>query len=301
MNAITISHLTKRYGKLKAVDNVSLAIPRGEFFAFLGPNGAGKTTLINCMTGLSTFAKGTIKIFGNDVVKEYKEARVKIGLSAQELVFDPYFSILDVLVYQAGYYGIPKKKALPKAKKLLKQFGLWEKRNVVFRSLSGGMKRRLSLAKALIHDPELIILDEPTAGLDVELRKELWSFIQKVNKQGTTIFLTTHYIEEAEQLAERIGIIHKGNIIQVDKTRKIMEDLGVRELRVKTKEDFEDFPDRLAKILKQKNGYYAFSFRNTDNKTEDIMNFFEKKKATILDIQTRRESLEAIFLKLTKK
>lgn len=228
--AISIKNLTKSYGKLVAVENLNLDIMQGEFFGFLGPNGAGKTTTINSIVGLVKFQNGSIEVFGNDVIKDYRESRKLIGLSAQEFNFDRYLNINDILIYQAGYYGIKKKDCQVRADELLKQFSLWEKRNMAITKLSGGMKRRLTLARALIHSPKILILDEPTAGMDVELRLEMWSFLNKINKKGITIFLTTHYLEEAEQLCERIGIIHKGKLIALKKKSELIKNKKLQDV-----------------------------------------------------------------------
>lgn len=224
--AVRIDGLVKRYGPLKAVDHLSLEIQPGEFFGLLGPNGAGKTTTLNCIVGLSTFHEGSVKVFGHDVVKEYRLARRDIGLSPQEYNFDRYLSIKDVLLFTAGYFGIPPKAAEPRAIELLKQFDLYAKRDLDFTKLSGGMKRRLSLARALIYQPKILILDEPTAGVDVELRLELWQLLQDLNRQGMTIVLTTHYLEEAQRLCKRIGIINHGQLVALDATETLLERYG---------------------------------------------------------------------------
>lgn len=222
--AISIKNLTKDYGKLRAVDNLSMEIKEGEFFGFLGPNGAGKTTTINSIIGLVKFQKGKIEVFGKDVIKDYREARSMVGVSSQEYFFDRYLNIKEILIYQAGYFGIKKKDCVDRADMLLKKLGMWEKRKVTTNKLSGGMKRRITLAKALIHNPKILILDEPTAGMDVELRFDLWEFLKDENKKGKTIFMTTHYLEEAEKLCGRIGIIHKGRLISLGDKKEIVKD-----------------------------------------------------------------------------
>ena len=217
--AIKISGLSKYYQKLRALDNISFEVKRGSFFGFLGPNGAGKTTTINTITGLSNFQSGDVKVFGYDTVKEYIQARKLIGLCAQEFNFDPHLSIHELLVYQAGYFGILPPRAARRADSLLERFQLTDKRKVKFRALSGGMKKRLLLCRALIHDPEILILDEPTAGCDLELKYLIWDYLTQLNKEGKTIFLTTHYMEEAEKLCKTLGIINNGKIVQIgDKT-----------------------------------------------------------------------------------
>lgn len=230
MPAISIKNLTKRYGNLIAVDNLNLEIQKGEFFGFLGPNGAGKTTTINSIVGLVNFQHGSIGVFGHDNIKNFREARKLIGLSAQEVNFDRFLNITDILIYQAGYYGIRKKEIEQRVDELLRRFGIYEKRKLIFAKLSGGMKKRLMLVKALIHNPQILILDEPTAGMDVELRLDLWEFLKRENKRGVTIFLTTHYLEEAEQLCDRIGIIHKGKLIALGKKSEITKGKKLQEV-----------------------------------------------------------------------
>ncbi len=211
--AISIQHLVKSYNGFKAVDDISFDVSAGDFVGFLGPNGAGKTTTINAITGLNNFQSGSAKIFGMDVVKDYRQTRPLIGLCPQEFNFDPFLSIEGLLIYQAGYFGVVKKIAADRTRALLQRFGLFEKRKQDFRKLSGGMKRRLLLCRALIHDPQILILDEPTAGADIELKYDIWKYLTELNTQGKTIFLTTHNMEEAERLSKTIIIIHKGKIL----------------------------------------------------------------------------------------
>jgi ABC-2 type transport system ATP-binding protein len=220
--ALSIKHLTKHYGKNIAVNDLSLEVKKGEFFAFLGPNGAGKTTTIQLMTGIGRMEKGTIKVFGIDVVKEYREARKQIGLSPQEFNVDIFAKVTYILDSVAGFYGIPSSERKKRIKDLLKQFDLTSHANKEFRMLSGGLKRRVLLARALIHDPELLILDEPTAGVDVNLRRELWQHLKDLNKAGKTIFLTTHYLEEVEALANHVAIMNKGKIVKIGPKKSFM-------------------------------------------------------------------------------
>ena len=221
MRALEIDHLVKRYGAFTAVDGISLGVEEGEFFGLLGPNGAGKTTTINAIVGLASLTGGSIKLFGHDVEKDWRAARRTVGLAPQEYNFDRYINIRDVLIYQAGYYGLRGKAVERRADELLERFDLASKSKQVFTRLSGGMKRRLTIARALIHEPRLLILDEPTAGVDVELRIELWAFLKQLNADGTTIILTTHYLEEAQELCERIGIIESGKIVALETTEKL--------------------------------------------------------------------------------
>lgn len=229
-HAIEIDGLVKRYGEFAAVNGISLAVDEGDFFGFLGPNGAGKTTTINAIVGLATFQAGSIRIFGNDVVREWRAARPLVGVAPQEFNFDRYLSIRDILLYQAGYYGLRGEAVKRRADMLLERFGLSEKAGVFFTKLSGGQKRRLTLARAMIHQPRLLILDEPTAGVDVELRLELWDLVRELNASGTTIFLTTHYLEEAEALCRNIAIIESGRIVARESTEKLIGDRSLQDV-----------------------------------------------------------------------
>ena len=222
--AIEIQQLVKNYGDFTAVNDVSLRVEKGEFFGFLGPNGAGKTTTINAIVGLAAPTSGSISVFGYDNKTQWREARMLIGLAPQEYNFDRYLSIRDVLIYQAGYFGLRGPKVRARADELLERFGLASKAKGEYTKLSGGMKRRLTLARALIHEPQLLILDEPTAGVDVELRLELWQMLRDLNSDGLTIFLTTHYLEEAEELCKDIAIIRDGKIVRQASTQSLIAD-----------------------------------------------------------------------------
>ena len=222
--AIEIDRLVKRYGDFTAVDDISLRVESGEFFGFLGPNGAGKTTTINAIVGLARADRGSIRVFGNDNQTQWREARRAIGLAPQEYNFDRYLSIRDVLIFQAGYFGLRGPAVKARADMLLERFGLASKAKTEYTRLSGGMKRRLTLARALIHEPRLVILDEPTAGVDVELRLELWDLLRELNGDGLTIFLTTHYLEEAEELCKTIAIIRQGKIVTQKPTVEMLAD-----------------------------------------------------------------------------
>lgn len=224
--ALSISGLNKTYGNgTVALRNVDLEMPAGDFFALLGPNGAGKTTVIGIVTGLVTKSAGAVSVFGHDIVAEPQTARKYIGVVPQELNFNIFEKVIDIVVNQAGYYGIPRRAAMPRAEQLLNDLGLFDKRNDPSRTLSGGMKRRLMIARALIHQPRLLILDEPTAGVDVELRRGMWEFLKNLTAGGTTILLTTHYLEEAEQLCRHIAIINKGEIVATGTVRDILSRL----------------------------------------------------------------------------
>ena len=228
--ALKVDSLVKRYGDFTAVDGISFAVQEGEFFGLLGPNGAGKTTTINATVGLAKITSGSISLFGHDVERDWRTARRQVGLAPQEYNFDRYLNIRDVLIFQAGYYGIRGRAVQQRADMLLERFDLASKAKQPYIKLSGGMKRRLTLARALIHEPKLVILDEPTAGVDVELRLELWSLLRELNTNGTTIILTTHYLEEAEELCDRIGIIQTGKLIALETTQKLIGDGSLQDI-----------------------------------------------------------------------
>ncbi len=229
--ALEVTDLVKRYPTgTEALRGVSLTIGEGEFFGLLGPNGAGKSTLIHCTTGLAQPTSGGIRVFGHDAIDDYEQARVAVGLAPQELNLDFFLTIEETLDYHAGYFGMPRRERRERAAELLDAFSLTDKRHERTRTLSGGMKRRLILARALMHRPRLLILDEPTAGVDVELRLELWHYVQRINEEGTTILLTTHYLEEAEQLCDQIAFINDGEIVAQGTTADLSEQYGVSSL-----------------------------------------------------------------------
>ena len=230
MQALEIDRLVKRYGDFTAVDGISLAVPEGEFFGLLGPNGAGKTTAISAIVGLAAITSGTIRLFGHDVQRDWRAARKLVGLAPQEYNFDRYLNIRDILIFQAGYYGLKGPAVARRADDLLERFELGSKARQVYTRLSGGMKRRLTIARALMHEPRLLILDEPTAGVDVELRLELWAFLRELNRDGMTIILTTHYLEEAEELCNRIGIIETGRIVALETTKKLVGERSLQDV-----------------------------------------------------------------------
>lgn len=297
MKAISIKNLHKSYPGVNALKGINFDVEEGDFFGFLGPNGAGKTTTINCIIGLAKFNEGDIEVFGKDVKKDYKEARRLIGISPQEYNFDPYLSIEDVLIYQAGYYGIRKKDVMPKVKELLKQFNLDGKKEVDFRKLSGGMKRRLTLARALVHSPKLLILDEPTAGVDVELRLEIHKYLHELNKKGVTILLTSHYIEEVEKLCNKTCIINEGKIIANDKTKNLVDDLDTGHTELLT--------DKESKTIKldhvEFNGNKIIIWNKGKKQIENVFEHLQKQKIKVLDVKTVKDSLQDIFLRLTKR
>ena len=237
MKALEIDNLHKRYsGGVQALDGISLDVREGDFFGLLGPNGAGKTTTIGIITSLVTKTGGSVKIFGIDIDIDFSAAKRLIGVVPQEYNFSIFEKVQDIVCQQAGYYGIPRQQALQSCEKYLRKLGLWEKRNVAARELSGGMKRRLMIARGLVHEPQLLVLDEPTAGVDVELRRGMWDFLAELNSLGRTIILTTHYLEEAEQLCNQIGIISGGRIVENTSKRNLLRKLDKETFVLDTRE-----------------------------------------------------------------
>jgi ABC-2 type transport system ATP-binding protein len=230
-DAITIKGLRKTYQTgTVALRGVDLNVEEGDFFALLGPNGAGKTTIIGILTSLTTKTEGHVEIFGTSIDEDVDKTKTHIGLVPQEFNFNIFEKVIDIITVQAGYYGIPRAEALKNAEPLLKELGLWEKKDSPSQQLSGGMKRRLMIARALIHKPKLLILDEPTAGVDIEMRRGMWEFLRRMNKEGTTIILTTHYLEEAEQLCRTVAIINKGEVRLHEPMQKLLEENGAEKL-----------------------------------------------------------------------
>ena len=300
--AIDIKGLTKSYGELKALNGVNISIKKGEFFGLLGPNGAGKTTTINILTGLVFKESGSAKVFGKDTIKDFRYTRSKIGIAAQEFSVDWFFPIEKLLFFQAGYYGIKPKDAKPLVDSLLNRLGLNSKRNSRLRHLSGGMKRRFQIAKALVHDPEILILDEPTAGVDVELRRDLWKYLQDLHSRGKTILLTTHYIEEAELLCENVAIIDNGKILKMGAPKELTRELGeagitvvLENLNGLNKKDLENY-----KYTSDKNRLH-FSVKDPDEELPKIIRVLSNAGLHIQKIESNKSSLEDVFLNLTGK
>ena len=299
MNAIEISSLKKTYDTGdRALKGIDLNIKKGSFFGLLGPNGAGKTTTIGILTGLVNKTSGNAKILGYDIIDDFKLARKSIGLSPQEINLDVFFSIRQILIFQAGYYGIPQKLAEDRVDTILKKLDLYHKRDETSRHLSGGMKRRIQIAKALIHDPPILILDEPTAGVDIELRHMLWDYLKELNDEGKTILLTTHYIEEAEKLCDEIGIINEGLIIKQGDTNSIIKEvsLNIIELELENSDNLNLGSD-LEYTLE--NNILKLQTKNVNTDMIKIISQVEKK-TEIKNINIIKSSLEDAFLKLTK-
>ncbi|MEK6822559.1 MAG: ABC transporter ATP-binding protein [Nanoarchaeota archaeon] len=302
MDSVVIKDLVKTYGTTEAVREISFSIHKGEIFGFLGPNGAGKTTTLSCICQLATKTTGTIVVEGHDIDKDYRDAKRRIGLSPQEPSFDLYFSVIDTLVAQGGYFGMRQKDAQARALQLLTQFGLLEKKDALFRELSGGMKRKVSIIKALMHNPSVLILDEPTAGIDVDSRYELWELIRQLNKDGMTIILTTHYIEEAHRLCDRIGIIAKGSLIKLDKTKTIVDELSRNVIRFYLETD------------KRPLALEGFEHTHRDGQLEiyvakkeqadvlkKVLHIFEKEKVPYANFAVEEDTLENIFRRLVRE
>lgn len=294
--AIAVESVEKRYGTFQALAGVSLEVAEGEFFALLGPNGAGKTTLISALAGLTRPNAGQLSVMGHDVVTDYKAARRALGIVPQEIVFDPFFSVRETLRFQAGYFGIPRSTSLDNwIDELLGKLSLTDKADQNMRQLSGGMKRRVLVAQALVHKPPVIVLDEPTAGVDVELRQTLWQFIRELNTAGNTILLTTHYLEEAQQLCSRIAMLKAGKIVAMDTTEHLLNAFSERVLRVKID---GTLPAALVeKRTSQVAGWHHFEihdFAEVETKLKQL----RESGARILNMEVTEPDLEEVFVKL---
>ena len=301
--ALEISHLVKRYGDLVAVDDVTLRVEPGDFFGFLGPNGAGKTTTINAVVSLVKKTSGSISVFGHDVDHDWRAARALVGLAPQEYNFDRYLSLRDILIYQAGYFGLPPKAVRARADALIERFGLTSKINDEYMKLSGGMKRRLTLARALIHEPKLLILDEPTAGVDVELRLELWDFVRELNAAGTTIILTTHYLEEAEALCKNIAIIREGKIVACAPTKSLLNHEAEATLVIVVDEPLRALPDHpaLAGALHTPGDATICLEGINPSQITSVLGALDGAGLRVSELEFKRSSLQDVFLELTRR
>ena len=300
--AIKIKGLTKSYNDVPALQGINIDISKGEFFGLLGPNGAGKTTTINILTGLVFKDKGTCLVFNQDIVADYRYTRSKIGIAAQELSVDWFFTIEKLLYFQAGYYGLSTKSAKNKVNELLNRLGLDKKRNSRLRQLSGGMKRRFQIAKALVHDPDILILDEPTAGVDVELRHDLWKYLKELHHDGKTILLTTHYIEEAELLCENVAIIDEGKILKEGSPKQLTKELGKSGVTVQTGQNINNIESLLPELTYTvEDSRLHFSVKDPEKAIPDIIQKLTKLNVPIQSIKAETSSLEDVFLELTGK
>ncbi|EGV7876778.1 ABC transporter ATP-binding protein [Enterococcus faecium] len=300
-NALEINNLKKIYGSgVEALRGIDLSVKEGDFYALLGPNGAGKSTTIGIITSLVNKTSGKVNVFGYDLDKDLVRAKQQIGLVPQEFNFNPFETVQQIVVNQAGYYGVSRKEAMKRSEKYLKQSNLWEKRDVRARMLSGGMKRRLMIARALMHEPRLLILDEPTAGVDIELRREMWEFLRELNENGTTIILTTHYLEEAEMLCRNIGIIQSGELIENTSMKELLSKL-----------QFETFIFDLAPYdTKPVIEGYACTFEDEQTiaveveRNQGVNGIFDqltRQGIKVLSMRNKSNRLEELFLKITEE
>ena len=299
--ALEIQALEKEYASgVKALKGINLSVTKGDFFALLGPNGAGKSSTIGIISSLVTKTSGSVKIFGIDIDRDFNGAKRQIGVVAQEINFSPFEKVRDIVLTQAGYYGLSKKEAILRGDKVLKSLGLWDKRDEQSRNLSGGLKRRLMIAKAMIHEPKLLILDEPTAGVDIELRRGMWDLISKLNDDGTTIILTTHYLEEAEQLCRNIAIIDHGEIVENTSMKELLAKLDVQSFVIDLEHSIESAPEL---------SHFTFKLQDPStlivaiDKQQTMNNLFtELNKLNISVKSMRNESnrLEELFMNVIK-
>jgi len=298
--AIKIINLFKSYEDIEAVNGIDLEIKKGEFYGLLGPNGAGKSTTINSITSLVKPSKGSIEIFGKNIEENFRFARSKIGIAQQEVSQDWFFPIEQLLYFQAGFYGVLRGDAKERIEYLLHKLGLSKHRSKKMRELSGGMKRRLQIAKALVHDPDIIILDEPTAGVDVELRHDLWAYLQELHHEGKTILLTTHYIDEAELLCEKVGIIDKGRLIVEDSVNNLKKIVKNSSIEIQLKDALENKPQFLNEYEHHINDKKINIITDKPNmELPSIILKFSEKAIKIEDIHIPQTSLEDVFLDLT--
>ena len=304
-NQIVISDLSKVYDNgFTALKNINLNIKKGEIFAMLGPNGAGKTTLISIICGVVIPSSGKVLVDNYDIIKDFRETRSRIGIVPQELTLEQFETVFNNVSYSRGLYG--KKPNLQHIEKILKQLSLWDKKNLRLRQLSGGMKRRVLIAKALSHEPSILFLDEPTAGVDVELRQDMWKIVKSLREMGVTIILTTHYIEEAEAIADRVGVINQGEIIVVDQTKELLKKMGTKKLIIELQEKILQIPDKLEKYnLSIGNNSMSLDYiYNVDAKRTGITNLLQDLKDAglrLADLKTEQNSLEKVFVSLVRE
>ena len=304
-NQIVIKDLSKIYNNgFTALKNINLNIKKGEIFAMLGPNGAGKTTLISIICGIVTPSSGKVTVDNFNIIDDYRETRARIGIVPQELTLEQFETVFNNVSYSRGLYG--KKPDPDHIEKILKQLSLWDKKNLILRQLSGGMKRRVLIAKALSHEPNILFLDEPTAGVDVELRQEMWKVVESLRDTGVTIILTTHYIEEAEAIADRIGVINQGEIIVIEKTKELLKKMGHKKLTVELQEKIENLPPTLNKynLTLGKNNMsvdYTYSVREKQTGITNLLQDLKDSGLKLRDLKTEQSTLEKIFVNLVRE
>ncbi len=301
-SALSIRQLTKTYGNgFQALNGIDLEVSEGDFFALLGPNGAGKSTTIGILSTLVNKTSGTVNVFGHDLDRQPAALKRSIGVVPQEFNFNQFEKTFDIVVTQAGYYGIPPKLAKERAEQYLTQLGLWDKRDVPSRSLSGGMKRRLMIARALIHEPRLLILDEPTAGVDIELRRSMWGFLTELNQKGITIILTTHYLEEAEQLCRHIGIIDHGTIVENTSMRKLLSKLHVETFVLDLKHDLAQAPNLAGYPCRLINPHSLEVQVDKDIGITALFGQLALQNIEVLSLRNKTNRLEELFVSLVEK
>ncbi|ALS79149.1 MULTISPECIES: ABC transporter ATP-binding protein [Planococcus] len=299
--ALEINDLKKVYtGGVEALRGIDLKVEEGDFYALLGPNGAGKSTTIGIVTSLVNKTSGNVKVFGYDMDTQLMQAKLQIGLVPQEFNFSPFETVQQIVVNQAGYYGVSRKEALERSEKYLKQSDLWEKKNVQARMLSGGMKRRLMISRALMHEPRLLILDEPTAGVDIELRREMWTFLKELNDNGTTIILTTHYLEEAEMLCRNIGIIQKGQLIEDTSMKSLLAKLQFETIILDIESSGQIPVIKGYKSELMDEGSLSVEV-GRDQGINELFNQLTEQGIKVLSMRNKSNRLEELFLKLTKE
>ena len=301
-NALSIASLAKTYdNNFKALKGIDLEVSQGDFFALLGPNGAGKSTTIGVICSLVRKSSGTVKIFGIDIDEDFSAAKQYVGVVPQEFNFNQFEKPIDILITQAGYYGIPVPIATERAEKYLKQLGLWEKHNVPSRSLSGGMKRRLMIARALIHEPQLLVLDEPTAGVDIELRRSMWTFLEEINRQGTTIILTTHYLEEAERLCRNIAIIDKGTIVQNTSIKNLIKQLNKETFILDIKEEIKSCPTLDEYPITMVDSHTLEVAVDKNKSLNQLFSMLSDQEIEIVSMRNKANRLEELFIDMVER
>ena len=302
---ISINNLSKVYDNgFEALKNINLSIKKGEIFAMLGPNGAGKTTLISIICGIVKPSSGNVTVENFDIIKNYRETRSRIGLVPQELTLEQFETVINNVSYSRGLYG--KKPNPSHIEKVLKQLSLWDKKNFKLRQLSGGMKRRVLIAKALSHEPSILFLDEPTAGVDVELRQEMWKVVKSLRETGVTIILTTHYIEEAEAIADRVGVINQGEIIIVEQKKELLKRMGNKKLTVELQQEIKDIPESLKKynLLIGNNKMslnYTYDLKEKQTGITNLLQDIKDSGLKLRDLKTEQSNLEKIFVTLVRE
>ena len=300
--ALEIDNLKKIYsGGTEALKGISLKVNEGDFYALLGPNGAGKSSTIGIIGTLVTKSSGNVKIFGIDLDENVAQAKSMLGVVSQEINFSQFEKVLDIVTTQAGFYGIKKSIAQPKVEKMLKRLGLWDKRHDQARTLSGGFKRRLMIAKALIHEPKLLILDEPTAGVDIELRREMWDFLKEINSNGTTMILTTHYLEEAEQLCRNIGIIDHGEIVVDTSMKELLRKLDVQGFVLDLEDPLKEVPTIKDYSLRLEDPLTLIAAVNKEKSINNLFDELNKLNIKVKSMRNESNRLEELFIEMVKK